>query len=64
MATIRKTQAQNLLSFDNSEQALNHSIGRGLFGSLWDVLVTSLGALTIVLTWAYHTVFLATKQQD
>ena len=64
MDTRTKAQAQNLLSFDNSVNALDHSIKRGLFGNIWDVLVVGLGTIGIVLTWTYHSVFLATKDQD
>ena len=57
-----KTASKNLLSFSASEEALNHTIHRGLFGNVWDVAVMSLGTITVILTWLYHTTFQATKE--
>ena len=58
-----KTASKNLLSFTSSEESLDHTIQRGLFGNVWDVLVFALGTATVILTWTYHTVFQATKDQ-
>jgi membrane protein implicated in regulation of membrane protease activity len=59
---IMKTASKNLLSFDTSEEALNHSLHRGFFGSVWDVLVLFFSTISIIFTWLYHTTFSATKE--
>ena len=59
-----KTQAKNLLSFNDSENALNHSIKRGIFGNIWDVIVFTLSSLSVLMVWAFHTTFQATKSSD
>jgi hypothetical protein len=57
-----KTASKNLLSFTESEKALDHTLNRGIFGNIWDFTVLLFGSANVILTWVYHQVFQATKE--